>query len=225
MPRRFLVESEDVSISAAQDLIAVSGFFELITTGNSHTNTTLDSLGSLTGVKQGDLVIGSGIPSGCIVQSITSGSAIVLSAAATSTLTGTAITFIRAKPLRIIRWGVTCTESTPPTAQILKVRARVLPATVTPGSGGSAPTPQTMDGGDAASVLVCRANDTTKSVVVGTNVPQIVDDDSFYNAAGYRYTPQQPIPVGMGANFVWELLTAPGSAQKFTSFVLAEELG
>lgn len=63
-------------------------------TGNSHSNTTLDTLAAgsgspaLTQIAVGDIVIGAGIPPGTFVASITSGTAVVLSAAATTTVTG-----------------------------------------------------------------------------------------------------------------------------------------
>jgi Flp pilus assembly protein TadG len=64
----------------------------LATTGNTHTNTTLNSLASTTGIAVGQYVIGAGIPAGTTVTA-KSGSSVTLSSAATATATGVAVTF------------------------------------------------------------------------------------------------------------------------------------
>lgn len=61
--------------------------------GNTHTTTTIDNLTDTSLIAVGSSVSGSGVPGGAFVKSITSGTAIVISAATSSSLTGTAITF------------------------------------------------------------------------------------------------------------------------------------
>jgi hypothetical protein len=61
-------------------------------TANTHSNTTVDSVSSMVGVAVGMSVSGSGIPAGTVVAKLTSSSAFVLSAAATTSLTGTTLT-------------------------------------------------------------------------------------------------------------------------------------
>jgi hypothetical protein len=63
------------------------------TTGNTSSNTTLDSLASTTNLAVGWKVEGAGIPAGTTVATITSSVAIVLSQAATVTATGVTINF------------------------------------------------------------------------------------------------------------------------------------
>jgi len=59
---------------------------------NTHSNTTVDN-GDTAGFFAGQAVSGSGIPAGAFVSSVTNSTTFVLSAAATSTLTGTPLTF------------------------------------------------------------------------------------------------------------------------------------
>ncbi len=72
----------------------------IIATGSTHSNTTLDTLvavsgGGLATIHIGDLVLGAGIPAATTVKSITSGTAVVLSAAATATAAGVNVAFVR----------------------------------------------------------------------------------------------------------------------------------
>jgi hypothetical protein len=71
---------------------ATNGLFSLNTTGNTHSNTTLDGLASVSGVLPGMTVTGSGIQAGTTVVSV-SGSTVVLSLAASSTVTALAVNF------------------------------------------------------------------------------------------------------------------------------------
>jgi hypothetical protein len=62
-------------------------------TGNTHTSTTIDTLSNVSRIPQGALISGSGIPGGAFVQSVNiGGSSITISAATTTTLTGTTLT-------------------------------------------------------------------------------------------------------------------------------------
>lgn len=65
----------------------------LATTGDTHSNTTLDNLASTANVRVGMVVSGTGIPSGTLVSAIGSATSITLSQAATATASGVAITF------------------------------------------------------------------------------------------------------------------------------------
>lgn len=61
-------------------------------TANTHSNTTVDSVSSMTGIAVGMSVSGSGISANTYVAAITSSTAFVLSIAASTTLTGTSLT-------------------------------------------------------------------------------------------------------------------------------------
>lgn len=70
-----------------------SGAAGLSTTGDTHTNTAVDNIPSTTGLIKGQPVSGSGIVAGTTIASITSATAIVLSAAASATASTVALTF------------------------------------------------------------------------------------------------------------------------------------
>jgi hypothetical protein len=62
-------------------------------TGNTHTSTTIDNLSNVSSIPQGATITGSGIPSNTFITSVnTGGSSITISAATTTTLTGTTLT-------------------------------------------------------------------------------------------------------------------------------------
>ena len=65
-------------------------FAKVSFTGNTHTNTTIDNLSSMTGLAVGQRITGSGIPAGTKIT-VVGVSSITISAAATSSLVGTAL--------------------------------------------------------------------------------------------------------------------------------------
>lgn len=67
------------------------GFFDV--TGDTHSNTTLDNLSSMTGIAVGQLVTGAGIPANTTVTVVGPGSQVTLSQAATATAAGVAVRF------------------------------------------------------------------------------------------------------------------------------------
>jgi hypothetical protein len=72
--------------------ILSSAEFQLQTTGQTHSNTTIDGLADTTGIAAGQIVSGSGIPPGTAVVSAIAGN-VTLSQAATATASGVALTF------------------------------------------------------------------------------------------------------------------------------------
>ena len=70
-----------------------SGIARLATTGNLHTNTTIDGIPSTATLAPGMGVTAAGIPAGATIVTIPSGVSITISVAAVATVTGAAITF------------------------------------------------------------------------------------------------------------------------------------
>ncbi len=68
-----------------------------------------------------------------------------------------------------------------------RIRLVRLPATVTPGSGGSAPTPQPVNPNDAAASFTARANDTSQATTSGTAA--VIFSDEFNPINGYYWQP------------------------------------
>jgi hypothetical protein len=127
------------------------------------------------------------------------------------------------KICRIIQIKAGTTDTTLPTAQMLAFRARFLPATVTNGSGGTTPSINPVDPGDAAASITALANNTTKATTSGTAKVVYEDGDHIY--AGVEYTfPVRP-PVGPSESFVFELLSTVTGTVHLSGFVLVEEIG
>lgn len=111
------------------------------------------------------------------------------------------------------------------TVSNLRMRLRMLPVTVTNGSGGSAPTPQKTNPSDAAATFTARANDTTQATSSGTAVD--LYPDVFNTINGFVWYPpiigHPPICPISGA-FILSLDTAPGSAITCNFAATVEEL-
>lgn len=125
------------------------------------------------------------------------------------------------KMVRITRYWVGAINLA--TAQMIEVRCRYLPATVTNGSGGSTTTPQKLDQGDASSSSTAFVNNTTKATTVGT--PVIQDEDSFHVYAGFDKSVMNPFTVSGSTSWVFEMLSSPSGALSLSGGVEIEEIG
>ncbi len=123
--------------------------------------------------------------------------------------------------IKSVKWG--CTDTSLATGQNIETRGRILPATVTPGSGGSTPTPRPLDPGDAAATFTAHANDTSKTTTNGT--AEIVDEDGSHLYGGYSYSFPAPPLVGPTSAFVFELLSTVSGTVHLSGRVEVEELG
>lgn len=135
------------------------------------------------------------------------------------------ITGASGKTLKIIRaaWG--CTNTTLATSQSVKTRCRLLPATVTNGSGGSTPTVQKTDSGDAAASASALANNTTKATTSTTAVVLEESGDHLYNGYISKWDDRGAPVIGPSQAFVFELLSAPSGTVNMSGFVEFEEIG
>ena len=99
------------------------------------------------------------------------------------------------KQIDLLRYWVCATDTTLPTAQMLQLRLRWLPATVSAGSGGNTPTPVQLDQGDTAAKCTAHINDTSKSTTNGTAV--IWDEQAchIYNGFDSAASGQDPFPL------------------------------
>ena len=127
------------------------------------------------------------------------------------------------KMCRIKRAKVSTTDTTLPTSQMLQVRCRFLPATVTNGSGGSTPTPRPMDTGDAAASFTAHSNDTSKATTSGTAIT--LEENGFHAYQGYDNVFEAPPTVGPSESFVFELLSTPTGTVHMSGTVIVEEMG
>lgn len=127
------------------------------------------------------------------------------------------------KIVRVVKVWAKATDTTLPTAQMLQFRCRFLPATVTDGSGGSSPTPQKVDPGDAAASFTAKANNTTQATTSGTAVELHNWGEHVYSGADESF-PDRP-PVGPSESFTFELLSTPSGTLHLSGGALVEEIG
>jgi hypothetical protein len=127
------------------------------------------------------------------------------------------------KMLRILRRWVGATDTTIPSAQMLSLRERFLPATVSDGSGGSTPAPQKTDPGDAAASFTALSNSTSKATTNGTAVTLYEDSCHIYN--GFNMAVDEPYPIGPSESYVFELLSTVSGTVHLSGGVIVEEIG
>jgi len=95
-PARFVAPAGNADFS-----VASAG---IVTTGNTSTSTTISNIPIPNGICNGSQVVGSGVPAGAYVVSGGGTASVVISAATTTSLTGTALTFF-GKPIGISQDG------------------------------------------------------------------------------------------------------------------------
>lgn len=127
------------------------------------------------------------------------------------------------KMVRVLRVKIGETDTTPATGQMLSVRARFLPATVTDGTGGTSATIAKTDPGDAAASFTALLNNTGKATTNGTAVIDI--EDGFYNLGGWDHFWLTPPVIGPSESFVIEMLSTPSGTVTLAGYVEVEEIG
>lgn len=127
------------------------------------------------------------------------------------------------KLLRILRRWVSATDTAVPTSQMLQLRERRLPSTVTDGSAGSTPTPQPRDGGDAASTFTAFVNNTTKATTNGTASTIYETGCHIYN--GFDDIHDEPPTIAPAQSYVFELLSTVSGTVHLSGGVEVEEIG
>lgn len=108
--------------------------------------------------------------------------------------------------------------------ELFDVELIYVPATVTVGSGGTAPTPSPVAINDTAAGFTARVNDTTKATTSGTLV--VRHPDSFNNRIPYVYAPpaEHRDLVANAAAMVFRLNTTPADAILLSGDMRVREL-
>jgi hypothetical protein len=129
------------------------------------------------------------------------------------------------KMVRILHRWVGSTDTNIATAQMLQLRERFLPTTVTPGSGGTTGiTPSKTDPGDAVcSIATAATNNTSKATTSGTAVVLWTDGVHVFN--GYDDTLDAPYPIGPSEAYVFELESTVSGTVHLSGGVEFEEIG
>jgi hypothetical protein len=132
------------------------------------------------------------------------------------------------KVYRIISQSIGCTDTTIATGQMLSLRARYLPATVTNGSGGTGSlTPSAVDPGDAAcSSAGNLINSTTKAITGGTAVILFEGSCHLYQGHYKNYENEDACPILIPSTaFVFELLSTVSGTVNLSGELVVEEIG
>lgn len=127
------------------------------------------------------------------------------------------------KMCRLRRVECGATNTTAPTSQQLSFRCRFLPATVTAGSGGTTPTPQKNDPGNAAASFTAHANDTTPASTNSTAV--LLWSGTANVLAGLDYSFLEPPLIGPSEAVTFELLSTVTGTVNLSITVTVEEMG
>lgn len=127
------------------------------------------------------------------------------------------------KTCKLKRAWLGATDTTLQTAQGLRIRFRYFPATMTQGSGGSTPTPNPVDPGDAAASFTAHANDTSQATTSGTAVS--VASQGVHNYGGLDFTFANPPVFGLNEGVSFELLSTVSGTCHFSGGVEVEETG
>lgn len=129
------------------------------------------------------------------------------------------------KMYRVLHRWVGAADTSIPTAQMIALRERFLPATVSLGSGGTTSiTPTKTDPGDAAcSISTAATNNTSKATTNGTALVLFETGAHIYN--GYDDTVLAPWVIGPSEAYVFELLSTVSGTVHLSGGVEIEEIG
>lgn len=101
---------------------------------------------------------------------------------------------------------------------------KIMPATVTAGSGGTAPTPQKLFTTAAAATFTSRVNDTTAMTTSGTAVTSHSDDWVFLQGVDLLVPLGMNVIAGPSQGIAVNLTTAPSASMTASGTAYIEEL-
>ena len=131
------------------------------------------------------------------------------------------------KVLRIISQSIACTDSTLATGQNLSIRSRILPATVSNGSGGTGSlTPSPVDPADAAcSSATNLINSTSKATTSDSAVIVYEGGVHLYQGHYKNFENEDACPIVRASQaFVFELLSTVSGTVNLAGEVVIEEI-
>lgn len=126
--------------------------------------------------------------------------------------------------IQLCRVWLHMNDTTLQTAQGLRLNTKYSSATITLGSGGSAPTPRPYDPGDTAASFTCRVNDTTPATTSGAFVDLVSGGGHNYGGYDFSWGNNGPI-AGLNTGFVFELLSTVSGTCAFSGGMELLELG
>ena len=129
------------------------------------------------------------------------------------------------KTCRLRRVALYMNDTTLQTAQGLRLNVKYGSATVTLGSGGSAPTPAPHDAGDAAASFTAHVNDTTPATTSGAFTDRTPVGGHNYAGFDYTWPKGEEIVFGLNEGVVFELLSTVSGTCNFSGLATIEESG
>jgi hypothetical protein len=129
------------------------------------------------------------------------------------------------KTVKIKRVMVGATNTTLVTAQSIRLNGVFLPATVTNGSGGTAPTFKPVDPGDAAASVTAKANSTTQATTNGTAVTTHTWGVHIFAGLDFTFPIGAEPVVGPSESWVFGLLSTVTGTVNLDMTVEVEESG
>lgn len=119
--------------------------------------------------------------------------------------------------------GIVLGQITQTSVEALQISVKRLPATVTNGSGGTTPTPQKIERGDAAATATAHANDTTPATTGGTAVVLHSDVVNLVNGYQFFWPPEDRPTAGLSEALVFSLDSAPLAARTMSGTLIFAE--
>lgn len=108
--------------------------------------------------------------------------------------------------------------------ELFDIELLYLPATVTVGSGGTAPTPAPLEVNDAAAGFTARVNDTTKATSSGTAIAYHPDGSNNRIPYGYIPPAEHRRLVANAAAVIMNLNTTPADAILMSGVMYVREM-
>ena len=133
------------------------------------------------------------------------------------------------KPIRILGFTLSNVAGTgfagDAKEDLLRISIRRFAATVTNGTGGTAPTPTLKDPNDAAAGFTARVNDaTTRATTTGSNVLYMADGWNTRVPYAMWFTPEtQPEAAGSATRLIVGLDLAPSASVNVSGTIYVEE--
>jgi hypothetical protein len=118
--------------------------------------------------------------------------------------------------------SLTIGQITQTAVENLELSVKHLPATVTAGSGGTAPTP--VPGGGVAATFTARVNDTTPATSSGTTVYPHVDIFNLVNGYQWIFPALHRPNCKLSEALVFSLDSAPAGSRTMTGSMTVREL-
>jgi hypothetical protein len=108
--------------------------------------------------------------------------------------------------------------------EAVRISLKRLPATVTTGSGGTAPTPRPADSADTAATITARANDTVQATTNGTAITLLADSFNLVNGYQWIFPPDDRPVCKLSEAIVLSLDSAPAASRTISGTIVVAEL-